>query len=66
MTVQDDQSKAIEAAEAALEAGDLAKVKELMVPFFNAEMLPRGAWVVARAMALGGQSDQGGALCKDA
>ena len=66
MTVQDDQSKAIEAAEAALEAGDLAKVKELMVPFFNAEMLPRGAWVVARAMTLEGQSDQGLALYKHA
>ena len=58
MTVQDDQSKAIEAAEAALEAGDLAKVKELMVPFFNAEMLLRGAWVVARAMTLEGQSQR--------
>ncbi|MEX0693247.1 MAG: FkbM family methyltransferase [Rhodospirillales bacterium] len=66
MNGTDQQSKVIEAAEAALEAGDLAKVKELMVPHFNADILPRGAWVVARALTLEGEPDQALALYKHA
>ena len=66
MTGQDDQSKAIEAAEAALQTGDPAKVKELMLPFFQAGIRPRGAWVIARALTLEGEAEQGLAIYKQA
>lgn len=66
MTDHDAQRDAIEAAEAALEAGDPQGTVELLSPFFQSGLLPRAVWLMARVLVRDDQPSQALALFKQA
>ncbi|MGJ3261033.1 MAG: FkbM family methyltransferase [Rhodospirillales bacterium] len=66
MNEQPDQQQAIVAAESALDDGDPAKAFELLSPYFQAGLVPRALWLVARVLTRGEQPAQSLDLFKQA